>query len=233
MRNGFALLGISLTRASCVAQETSKLQVIKHVMHTRLSELREKRDAAEVPSATVRRTETLPSGHVLSLRHGDITGDPVDAVVNAANEGLAHGGGVAGAIVRRGGYGIQDESDRIGRVPTGAAAITGAGSLPAKHVIHAVGPVWRGQSPGESDRLLASATTAALQIARAKGLLSVAFPAISSGIFGFPKDRCARVMLGAVRLWAEAHPADEPRDIRFTIIDGETVACFEAAWSES
>ncbi|MBC8142435.1 MAG: macro domain-containing protein [Armatimonadetes bacterium] len=176
------------------------------------------------------RETVLPSGHILSLRHGDITGESVDAIVNAANEGLAHGGGVSGAIVRKGGVEIQDESDRVGRVPTGSAAITGAGQLSARFVIHAVGPVWRGQIPDESDRLLRSATVAALEIARERGLQSVAFPAISSGIFGFPKDRCAHVMLEAVDWWASQHPTDAPRDLRFTIIDAPTIAAFLAAW---
>ena len=178
-------------------------------------------------SAEIRFTTTLPSGHVLSLRKGDITDEDVDAIVNAANTGLAHGGGVVGAILRKGGQIIQDESDRIGKVPTGSAAITGAGKLPARFVIHAVGPVWRGHTPEENDRLLAAATTAALEIAREKSLTSIAFPAISSGIFGFPKERCARVMVEAVAAWAAGHPDEEPRDLRFTIIDDITVELFE------
>lgn len=176
----------------------------------------------------IRFSTTLPSGHALSLRLGDITDEAVDAIVNAANTGLAHGGGVAGAIVRRGGQIIQDESDRVGRVPTGGAAITGAGKLPARFVIHAVGPVWRGHTPEESDRLLAAATTAALEIAREKELESITFPAISSGIFGFPKDRCARVMVRALADWAAAYPDENPRDLRFTIIDEITVNLFDA-----
>jgi len=173
-------------------------------------------------------TVTLPSGHQLSLRQGDITDEAIDAIVNAANSGLVHGGGVAGAILRKGGQIIQDESDRVGRVRIGGAAITGAGKLPAKSVIHAVGPVWRGNTPEENDRLLASATTSALEIARERGFQSIAFPAISSGIFGFPKHRCAEVMVRAVRDWAAAHPADPPRDLRFTIIDDQTVGFFLA-----
>ncbi len=171
---------------------------------------------------------TLPFGHKLSLRIGDITNEAVDAIVNAANSGLSHGGGVAGAIVRKGGPTIQEESDRIGRVPTGSAAIAGAGGLPALYVIHAVGPVWRGQSPEESDRLLASATTASLEIARKHKLKSIAFPAVSSGIFGFPKHRCAEVMIAALLTWVGEHPDDDPHDLRFTIIDEPTVAFFEA-----
>ena len=173
------------------------------------------------------REVTLPSGHHLALRLGDITEEPVDAIVNAANSGLVHGGGVAGAIVRKGGYEIQDESDRVGRVKTGNAALTGAGKLVARFVIHAVGPYWRGQSAEESDRLLCSAATAALEIAREHGLNSIAFPAISAGIFGFPKHRCASVLLQTLQDWAEAHPSDSLRDLRFTIIDQDTFDFFE------
>jgi O-acetyl-ADP-ribose deacetylase len=171
---------------------------------------------------------TLPSGHRVSLRLGDITDEGADAIVNAANVGLVHGGGVAGAILRRGGQSIQDESDQLGDVPTGGAAMTRAGRLQARFVIHAVGPVWRGNMPEENDRLLGSATVAALDIARTQGLPRIAFPAISSGIFGFPKDRCARVMVSAVVDWTSEHPGDNPRDVRFTIIDEPTVAIFEA-----
>jgi O-acetyl-ADP-ribose deacetylase len=169
---------------------------------------------------------TLATGHTLALYRGDLTEEAVDAIVNAANSGLAHGGGVAGAIVRKGGEIIQRESDRVGRVRTGSAAITGAGSLPAKFVIHAVGPMYTGFAPEEAERLLASAALAALEIARVKGLTSVAFPAISSGIFKFPKPDCARVLIGAAVAWAEAHPDDGPREIRFTIIDEETAVVF-------
>lgn len=200
-------------------------------MHTRLSQLRDKRRHSVSAKPILRQSVTVASGHTISLWHGDITEESADAIVNAANDGLVHGGGVAGAIVRKGGYAIQDESDRIGRVPTGSAAITGAGALAAKYVIHAVGPVWNGRPPEENDRLLASATTAALEIAREKALTSIAFPAVSSGIFGFPKDRCAHVMLQAVRGWAETHPDNNPRDIRFTIIDEETVTIFEREFS--
>ena len=170
----------------------------------------------------------LLSGHRLVVRHADLTSETVDAIVNAANVGLSHGGGVAGAIVRKGGMVIQDESDRVGRVPVGGAAITGAGKLPAKFVIHAVGPVWRGQGPEASDRLLASAVVSALEIARQKGLESIALPAISSGIFGFPKPRCADVMINAVVDWCETHAGDALREIRFTNNDELTVNLFEA-----
>ena len=134
---------------------------------------------------------------VLELVEGDITTLDTEAIVNAANERLAHGGGVAGVISRRGGPTIQRESDawvrRHGRVVTGSAAITSGGNLKAGHVIHAVGPVYDG-SP-RSAELLASAVRAALQMADESGLTSIGLPAISTGIFGYPMDEAARVML--------------------------------------
>jgi O-acetyl-ADP-ribose deacetylase (regulator of RNase III) len=133
----------------------------------------------------------------LELVEGDITEMDVDAIVNAANEQLAHGGGVAGIISRKGGPAIQSESDAWvhtrGRVATGSAAITSGGRLRAKHVIHAVGPVYDGTA--RSADLLASAVRAALRMADDHGLKSVALPAISTGIFGYPMEEAARVML--------------------------------------
>jgi O-acetyl-ADP-ribose deacetylase (regulator of RNase III) len=131
----------------------------------------------------------------IALVQDDITTLKVDAIVNAANSHLQHGGGVAGAIVRRGGSVIQEESNRIGYVPVGNAAVTTAGKLPCKYVIHAVGPR---MGEGDEDRKLRDATTSALERAEELRLQSVALPAISSGIFGLPIDRCASVMIGAV-----------------------------------
>ncbi len=133
----------------------------------------------------------------LELIEGDITTLDTDAIVNAANERLAHGGGVAGAISRRGGPVIQRESNewvqRHGRVPTGSAAITSGGRLKARYVIHTVGPVYRATSrPAE---LLASAVRSALYLADEHRLKSIALPAISTGIFGYPLDEAAQVML--------------------------------------
>ena len=137
----------------------------------------------------------------LQIIRGDITKEKVDAIVNAANSYLAHGGGVAAAIVRAGGTEIQEESNRLvrdkGPVPTGKAVITGAGRLPAKHVIHAVGPIWRGGNEDE-DKLLSEAVISSLELADDKGLSSIALPAISLGIFGFPKERGARIILGTI-----------------------------------
>jgi O-acetyl-ADP-ribose deacetylase (regulator of RNase III) len=135
----------------------------------------------------------------LELVQGDITEMDVDAIVNAANERLVHGGGVAGVISRKGGPAIQSESDawvhQHGRVHTGSAAITSGGRLKARQVIHAVGPVYDG-TPRSAD-LLASAVRAALHMADEHGLKSIALPAISTGIFGYPMDEAARVMLEA------------------------------------
>jgi len=131
---------------------------------------------------------------ILELIEGDITEMETDAIVNAANSHLQHGGGVAGVIVRKGGWIIQEESNKIGYIPTGEAAITTAGKLKAKHVIHAVGPVWRGGRENEEQKLQ-NATLNSLKLANKNDLGSIAFPAISAGIFGFPVDRCAKIML--------------------------------------
>lgn len=134
---------------------------------------------------------------VLELVEGDITELVADAIVNAANERLAHGGGVAGAIARRGGPAIQRESDawvnQHGPVPTGSAAITSGGRLPARYVIHAVGPVYD-RTPRSAQRL-DSAVRAALAMADERGLRSIALPAISTGIYGYPIEEAAQVML--------------------------------------
>lgn len=137
-------------------------------------------------------TEHKITNKTLSLVQGDITERDVDAIVNAANSHLQHGGGVAGAIVRKGGQIIQDESDKIGYTPVGTAVITSAGRLPAKFVIHTVGPR---MGEGDEDTKLKSAVNSTLQLASGKGLKSVSMPAISSGIFGFPKDRCAKILV--------------------------------------
>lgn len=136
--------------------------------------------------------ETEINGVHIALVQGDITDLTVDAIVNAANSELILGGGVAGAIRRKGGPSIQQECLEIGWCDVGDAVITGAGKLPARHVIHAVGPrMGEGNEPGK----LASATRASLTLAEQHGLASIALPAISTGIFGFPLEACAQIML--------------------------------------
>ena len=170
---------------------------------------------------------SLPGGQVLRIGQGDLTEEATDAIVNAANEHLAHGGGVAGAIRRRGGAVIQEESRRLieahGRVPTGRAAITGGGNLPARYVIHAVGPVW---GSGDDEAKLAGAVTSALTLASERGVSSIAMPGISSGIFGGPKDVCAKVILEATTAFLAKQPSTSLRTVHFCNIDRPTVDAF-------
>jgi O-acetyl-ADP-ribose deacetylase (regulator of RNase III) len=165
----------------------------------------------------------LKKGIILKLIRGDITEERVDAIVNAANSHLAHGGGVAGAIVRKGGKEIQTESDRINFVPVGKAVITGAGKLPAKFVIHAVGPRW---GEGDEDNKLRNAVNESLKIASEKNLRSVSLPAISSGIFGFPKVRCARIMLSTIESFVKSQVENHLEEIRLCLFDQESVDIF-------
>ncbi|MBM4353856.1 MAG: macro domain-containing protein [Deltaproteobacteria bacterium] len=173
-------------------------------------------------STTVER----PNGRRLVSVHGDITREQVDAIVNAANSRLLHGGGVAGAIVRRGGRPIQEESLAVAPVATGSAKATGAGRLPCKMVIHAVGPVWGGGNAGE-EGLLASAVEAALTIAHNSRLTTISFPAISAGIFGYPPRLAAAVIVAAADRFLAAHPDSSLAQIRFCNVDPQMVALFD------
>ncbi|MBA2447775.1 MAG: O-acetyl-ADP-ribose deacetylase [Chloroflexi bacterium] len=141
--------------------------------------------------------ETTVGTTRLRLVQGDITRIASDAIVNAANEELWPGGGVSGAIHRAGGMIIEDECRRIGHTPTGQAAITTGGRLPARYVIHAVGPIWKGGSAGEPE-LLASAYRSSLRLADEHGLKSIAFPSISTGIYGYPIEPAAKVAIETV-----------------------------------
>jgi O-acetyl-ADP-ribose deacetylase (regulator of RNase III) len=145
---------------------------------------------------------------VLKVVEGDLTSLRVDAIVNAANSQLQHGGGVAAAIVSRGGRVIQDESNQWvaehGPVGLGQAAITTGGSLPARYVIHVVGPVYRPDQDNEG--MLAAAVTAALDAAALAGCRRVALPAISAGIFGYPRPAACRVIAQTCRDWLDRRP---------------------------
>jgi O-acetyl-ADP-ribose deacetylase len=159
----------------------------------------------------------------LRLVLGDITERDVDAIVNAANKHLQHGGGVAGAIVRKGGNIIQEESDRIGYVPTGNVAMTSGGKLKARYVIHTVGPR---MGEGDEDMKLRRAVQQTLLLASDHGMQSIAMPAISSGIFGFPKSRCAVILVGETAKFLQKNDDSSLKAVEFCIFDEETLAHF-------
>ncbi len=168
--------------------------------------------------------ERTINGRVIRIVQGDITERKVDAIVNAANSHLQHGGGVAGAIVRKGGQIIQEESNRIGFVSVGRAAITSAGKLPAKFVIHAVGPR---MGEGDEDNKLKDAILNSLKLASGKALKSISIPAISSGIFGFPKDRCAVILVNQAVEYIKNNPDTSLEIIEFCLFDEQTAGYFD------
>ncbi|MCB1053955.1 MAG: macro domain-containing protein [Acidobacteria bacterium] len=139
-------------------------------------------------------------GTRLDLLEGDITQLDVEAIVNPANEDLQLGGGISGVILEKGGPAVQEECDRIGHTPVGTAVMTGAGSLDFQQIIHAVGPR---MGEGDEDRKLAAAVRSSLALADRNGLKSIAIPAISTGIFGYPMDRCARILLTEVHRYLQ------------------------------
>jgi O-acetyl-ADP-ribose deacetylase (regulator of RNase III) len=158
---------------------------------------------------------------------GDITRQHVDAIVNAANTDLQLGAGVAGAIRRAGGPAIQEECDRVGPIPLGEAAITGGGNLPAAWVIHAAGMHLGG---GVSAQACADATRHSLQRAAEKGLKSVAFPAIGTGVGGLGMGECARVMLGEAATHLSGQSSVER--VVFVLFDDAARAVFERTWND-
>ncbi len=159
----------------------------------------------------------------LDLVEGDLTALPADAIINPANAELQLGAGVAGAIRQRGGPAIQAECAALAPIAVGQAVLTGGGALPARHVIHAVGPRW---GEGDEDEKLARATRASLTLAEERGLGWVAFPALSTGVFGFPIDRCAAIMLGTVI--AFLLPGSHLRRVTFSLWGAEAYQVFAA-----
>ncbi|MFQ6064823.1 MAG: macro domain-containing protein [Candidatus Bathyarchaeia archaeon] len=159
---------------------------------------------------------------IMELVQGDITDLATDAIVNAANASLKLGGGVAGAIARKGGPKIQAECDKIGGTYVGGAAITTGGNLKAKYVIHAVGPI---HGTEHEDEKLKDATLNSLKLADKHSLKTIAFPAISTGIFGFPKDQCATIMLSTTIAYLEG-PTDLERVV-FCLYDEQTFQIFK------
>lgn len=173
------------------------------------------------------------AGTTIRLLQGDITDQAVDAIVNAANSSLMGGGGVDGAIHRRGGSAILDACRAIRRdrypdgLPTGQAVLTTGGDLPAAHVIHTVGPVWHGGSGNEAD-LLADAYRNALSVARHHGLRTVAFPSISTGAYGFPIDQAARIALRTIADTATRYP-DAFEEVRMVLFSASDLDVYRRA----
>lgn len=167
----------------------------------------------------------------IRLVQADITTVAASAIVNAANSGLAGGGGVDGAIHRAGGPAIMADLERrygTGRhCPTGSAVVSDAGNLPATVVIHAVGPIWRGGSAGEPE-LLASAYRSSLDLAASEGCRTVALPSISTGIYAYPLDAAATIAIGTVDAWIADNP-DALDEVTFVLFSGETLEAFERA----
>ncbi len=170
-------------------------------------------------------------GGTIELVLGDITRETTDAIVNAANSSLLGGGGVDGAIHRAGGPQILAECRAIrarqGGCPTGEAVITAGGRLAARHVIHTVGPVWRGGDRGEPG-LLASCYRNSLRLAALHGLRTIAFPSISTGVYGYPVEEAAPVALEAVATFL-AHESPAPERVRFVLFDKGTFEAYRAA----
>ena len=179
----------------------------------------------------VLKEHVLSTGQTIQIVQGDITTEIVDAIVNAANEHLQHGGGVAWAISKKGGSAIQKESDdwirQHGPVSHARPAWTSGGLLPAKYVIHAVGPVW---GDGDEDQKLSDAVTGSLRVADELKCSSIALPAISTGIFGFPKDRAAGIIFSAIEKYFTDNSTSGIRQVLIMLFDQTTVAAFLKQW---
>jgi O-acetyl-ADP-ribose deacetylase (regulator of RNase III) len=170
----------------------------------------------------------------LSIVQGDITAQTTDAIVNAANSGLMGGGGVDGAIHRAGGPAILEECKQVvarqGRLPTGKAVITTGGNLKAKHVIHTVGPIWRGGNKGEA-ALLESAYRESLKLATEHNLASISFPSVSTGAYGYPLAEASRVAVGAVVSFLREQ-VTSIREVVFVLFDSRTYEAYAYAFEE-
>jgi len=178
-------------------------------------------------------TYQFPSEQVLSLIEGDLTLQKVDAIVNAANARLRHGGGVAHLIVQRGGKVINKESQawlrEHGPISHSEPAYTSGGSLDCRYIIHAVGPVW---GRGDEDESLKTAIKSSLELAEELSLKSIAFSAISTGIFGFPKQRAASVFYEVFREYFKEYPDSPLVDVRMVVFDEETSSAFAKVWEK-
>lgn len=174
----------------------------------------------------------LSSNQIIQIVRGDITIEEVDAIINAANERLQHGGGVAWAISKQGGSAIQRESDdwirQHGPVSHSQPAWTSGGRLPAKYVIHAVGPVW---GDGDEDRKLSEALTGSLRVADELNCSSIAMPAISTGIFGFPKERAADIIFSTIEDYFENNTSNI-NVVKLVLFDQPTVDVFVKSWHD-
>ena len=174
----------------------------------------------------------LSANQTLQIVQGDITIEAVDAIVNAANEDLQHGGGVAWAISQKGGPTIQQESDdwirKNGLISHTHPAWTSGGILPAKYIIHAVGPVWR--NAGDEDLKLSDAVTGSLRVADQLKCSSISMPAISTGIFGFPKDRAARIIFRSIDEYFAKAQGSTIQQIRIILFDTATLEVFSKTW---
>ena len=174
----------------------------------------------------------LPTGQIIQIVQGDITIEEVDAIVNAANEHLQHGGGVAWAISKKGGSAIQKESEawirQHGRVPHSAPAWTSGGLLPAKYIVHAVGPVW---GEGDEDNKLDLAVTGSLHLADELKCSSIALPAISTGIYGFPKERAAGIIFSAIEKYFVENSSGL-KIVKLVLFDQPTLEVFINSWHD-
>ena len=188
---------------------------------------------------TILAEHVLPSGQTIQIVQGDITAEEVDAIVNAANEHLQHGGGVARTISKQGGPAIQAESDawiqQHGPVTHSHPAWTSGGHLPAKYVIHAVGPVWgdpqSGEARGDEDQKLSDAVIGSLRAADELNCASLAMPAISTGIFGFPKERAAKIIFTAIEDYFDTQKSGL-RFVKLILFDQDTLDVFLKSWRD-